>query len=269
MNFNSQWFASLSCLASATFAFVGCVPGQYTTAPLPTGSKRAAADGAGLPGSGTKPDGANNGSKTTASATTTPGATPNSGSGTTFAPGVPEQDALRKCLNLWGTTPFKEIKPSQVKVMDVNVGIGGGVLGSGSPLGGLGNIINFGNPKDLEVTSEPRLIILPLSVNVGGSTTFELMNPNGWYCMKAAVGAKSTVNIKLNCNAKLAQSDLGVSVETNPTAGGTPGANPTPGIPVKVGINDGKTPGGQLGIMVDSSVNLTRVTSSGVANCTP
>ncbi|MEN9826110.1 MAG: hypothetical protein RI953_1855 [Pseudomonadota bacterium] len=269
MIYSSKRFPSLAWLASAALAIVGCVPGQYTTAPLPTGYKKSAADGSGQPGTGTAADGGNNGAKSTGAATATAGATPNSTTGTSFAPGVPEQDALKKCLNLWGTTPFKEIKPSQVKVMDVNVGIGGGLLGSGSPLGGLGNIINFGNPKDLEVTSEPKLIILPLSVNVGGSTTFELMNPNGWYCIKAAVGAKSTVNIKLNCSAKLAQSDLGVSVETNPTSGGAPGTSPTPAIPVKVGINDGKTPGGQLGIMVDSSVNLTRVDSSGSANCPP
>ncbi|MFZ9518868.1 MAG: hypothetical protein ACO3A4_00160 [Silvanigrellaceae bacterium] len=269
MFINTQRIFTFVFGISAAVAAAGCVPGQYTTAPLPTAYKKSGADGTGQPGI-TTTAGSDSGQKPSTSTNSPTTGTPTNGStGITFAPGVPEQDALRKCLNLWGTVPFKEIKPSQVKVMDVNVGIGGGLLGSSSPLGGLGNIINFGNPKDLEVTSEPRLVILPLSVNVGGATTFELMNPNGWYCMKAAVGAKSTVNIKIHCNAKLAQSDLGVSVETNPTGGATPGPNATPVIPVKVGINDGKTPGGQLGIMVDSSVNLTRVSSSGVANCSP
>jgi hypothetical protein len=193
------------------------------------------------------------------------GAGPSTGApkpGLTFAPGVPETDALRKCLNLWGTTPFKEVKASQVKVMDVSVGVGGGLLGSG--LGGLGNLINIGNPKDLESTAEPRLVVLPLSVNVGANTTFELMNPNGWYCMKAAVGARSTVNIKLHCSAKIAQSDLGIRLDTKPS----PAPGGAPALPVNVGINDGRTPGSQLGIMVDSNVNLTRVDSAGNA-CPP
>jgi hypothetical protein len=164
-------------------------------------------------------------------------------------------------MNLWGTTPFKEVKADQVKVMDVSVGVGGGLLPGG--LAGIGNIINIGNPRDLDVTSSPRLIVLPLSVNVGGATTFELMNPNGWYCMKAAVGARSTVNIKLHCSAKLAQSDLGVSLNTNPGSG----TSGTPTLPVSVGINDGRTPGGQLGIMVDSNVSVVRVDSNGIANC--
>jgi hypothetical protein len=175
----------------------------------------------------------------------------------TFDPKVPHADDLRKCMNLWGSVPFTTVKPSQVKVMDVSVGIGGGLLGGSNPLSSLGGLFNFGNPKDTEITSEPRLIVIPLSVNLGGDVTFELMNPNGWYCMKAAVGAKSTLNIKLHCNAKLAQSDLGISLDTKPAAGSP--------LPVKVGINDGKTPGGQLGIMVDSSVNLTRVGTGGAA----
>lgn len=265
MNATVRLFTLFSVLSAGS----GCVPGQYSTIPLPAGSKinqRAAeADG----NQNTATNGTNQPAQ--GSNTTVPGGTPTTtnpgvGSGISFGPGVSEKDALRKCMNLWGSTPFKEIKAEQVKVMDVSVGVGGGLLPGG--LAGIGNIINIGNPKDLEVTSTPRLIVLPLSVNVGGATTFELMNPNGWYCMKAAVGARSNVNIKLHCNAKIAQSDLGVSLNTNPggTAGTPAGASP---LPVSVGINDGKTSGSQLGIMVDSNVNLVRVDSSGFANCPP
>lgn len=265
-----------SLLVLVAFGF-GCVPGQYSTLPLPSGSKisQRSADGDGNGDKSNNAGSTNPNGGTTGGSGSTPstgtGTTPTTGSGISFGPGVPEKDSLRKCLNLWGTTPFKEVKADQVKVMDVNVGIGGGLLSGG--LAGIGNIINIGNPKDLEVTSTPRLIVLPLSVNVGGATTFELMNPNGWYCMKAAVGARSTVNIKLHCSAKIAQSDLGVRLDTNPggTAGGTPAGAPagSPSLPVSVGINDGKTSGSQLGIMVDSNVNLVRVDSSGVANCPP
>lgn len=255
---------STACFLKISFLCVGfvstaCMPSEYKSIQLPTRVKQSAADG----GAGGVDQTDPNKSNTNQPVTTQPGQNPanpnNPGGAVTIAPKVPEADTIRKCLNLWGTVPFKEVKPENVKVMDVSVGVGGGLLGSSSPIGAIGNIINVGNPRDLEVTAEPKLIIIPLSVNVGGSTNFELMNPNGWYCMKAAVGAKSTVGIKLHCNAKLAQSDLGVSLETNPGGAG--------GVPVKVGINDGKTPGGQLGIMVDSSVSLTRVNSSGAASC--
>lgn len=258
---------SINLLSAAVCAasVLACVPGQYSTLPLPAGFKKQAASNEPESGDAAKKQVSTNGaSNSDGQAASLPGAKPSAppASSLTFGPGVPEADSLRKCLNLWGTTPFKEVKANQVKVMDVSVGVGGGLIAGG--LAGLGNLINIGNPKDLEATSEPRLIVLPLSVNVGGSTTFELMNPNGWYCMKAAVGARSTVNIKLHCNAKIAQSDLGLSLRTNPTP--MPG---TPGLPVSVGVNDGRSPGSQLGIMIDSSVNLTRVDSSGNANCAP
>ncbi|MEY3903878.1 MAG: hypothetical protein RL189_3184 [Pseudomonadota bacterium] len=249
-------------------ASTACVPGEYKSVQLPTRVKQSAANGGTGGDDSTAKDNTTQ-PVTTQPVTTQPGQNPanpgspgdpsSPGGGVKIAPNVPEADTIRKCMNLWGTVPFKEIKPEHVKVMDVSVGVGGGLLGGSSPIAGIGNIINIGNPRDLEATAEPKLIIIPLSVNLGGSTNFELMNPNGWYCMKAAVGAKSTVGIKLHCNAKLAQSDLGVSLETNPGGAG--------GIPVKVGINDGKTPGGQLGIMVDSSVSLTRVNGSGAASC--
>lgn len=229
-----------------------CIPAQYSSVQLPTRIKQSAADSGTDSGDSNVP-----GKNEPPPAVTAPGDQKNTVGGVTIAPKVPEADSIRKCLNLWGTVPFKEIKPEHVKVMDVSVGVGGGLLGSNSPISGIG--FNFGNPRDLEATAEPKLIIIPLSVNMGGNTNFELMNPNGWYCMKAAVGARSTVGIKLHCNAKIAQSDLGLSVETKSDATG--------GLPVKVGINDGKTPGGQLGVMVDSSVSLTRVNSSGAAAC--
>ncbi|NBO38525.1 hypothetical protein EBU99_08065 [bacterium] len=265
-------------LSLASINIVACMPGQYATVPLPAGGRRLAAEGTNqAPSNGAKTPASNSPANTGTNPAAPGSAAPK---GTTFAPGVPDVDALRKCLNLWGTTPFTEVKREQVKEMDVAVGVGGGIIGGITGVGGLsglGNLFNIGNTKDLEVTPQPRLVVLPLSVNLGASTTFELMNPNGWYCIKAAVGAKSTINIKLHCNAKIAQSDLGISLETKPTTPSSPslptGSVPTapgaiPELPVRVGINDGSTSGSQLGILVDSSVNLTRVNSSGGA-CSP
>jgi hypothetical protein len=255
LSLSRTFFVPLAVFAMAS-ALGGCRPPEYTTAPVPA-KNRSAATSNSVPSTEVTP--AAGPSTGPAAGTPTPAQTPATGK-ISFDPKVPYQDELSKCMNLWGTVPFTVVKPAQVKVMDVSVGIGGGLLGSSNPLSGLGSLFNLGNSRDLEVTPEPRLIIVPLSVNLGGNVTFELMNPNGWYCMKAAVGAKSTLNIKLHCNARLAQSDLGISLETKPAAGAP--------LPVKVGINDGTTPGGQLGIMVDSSVNLTRAGTGGAA-CPP
>ncbi|MEY4063944.1 MAG: hypothetical protein RIR26_152 [Pseudomonadota bacterium] len=258
----TQSLKAVVFLFAACAAGTACVPAQYQSIPVPanSGGKRqsAASDTGSENQAGQSRNSTNNGSTPSSPvASATPTVSPSAG--TTFGPNVPEKDALKKCLNLWGTTPFKEVNANQVKVMDVSVGIGGGILGSTLP--GIGSLFNIGNTKDFETTGDPRLVVIPMSVNVGGSTTFELMNPNGWYCLKAAVGAKSTISIRLHCSARIAQSDLGVSLNTSPsTASGTP--------PVSVSINDGKTPGSQLGIMVDSNVSLTRVNSNG-GSCTP
>lgn len=258
---------------SLLFAAGGCVPGNYASLPPPAGSviKKQSAAGS---GSDENPQQSSTSSGANSSNSTAPGTSTGTGTGTgsspsngglVWGPGVPERDALQKCMNLWGTTPFKEVKANQVKVMDIGVSVGGGLAGIGGGLGGLGGIVpdlTFGNTKDLDSTTDPRLVVIPFSISLGGNTTYELMNPNGWYCLKFAVGAKSSVNIKLHCNAKIAQSDLGLSVNTKPSTTPVPGA---PSLPISVGINNGSTSGTQAGIMVDSNVTLTRVNSSGGA----
>jgi hypothetical protein len=182
-----------------------------------------------------------------------------------FAKGVPEDAALRKCINLWGNVPFPEVKKEHVKIMPLNVSIGGDLLKS-TPLSALGAAFNLGNTKDLEITTDPRLIIVPLSVNVGGNATFELMNPKGWYCLKRSLGLKSTINIKLHCSAKLAQSEMGVNLSTVRTAS-TSSTTGGSALPVKVSVNSGATEGGPVGMTVDSSVSFSRVDSNGNASC--
>lgn len=242
----------------------GCVPATYQSVPVPSGSnqnKQAAADpndkNSGSPAPSQTADAGNKPVAGTAAPVVSPGAGQPApvDTGTTFGPNVPERDALEKCMNLWGTIPFKEVKAKHVKVMSENVSIGGGLFGS--VVEGLANLpsLNFGNTKDLEATSEPRLIVIPLSLSFGGTTNYELMNPNGWYCLKFAAGVKSSVTIKHHCKAKIAQSDLGLSINTNPMGTSSDATKP----PVSVSINDGRTPGTQMGIMVDSNVQLTAV----------
>lgn len=259
-----RWNNSVGAFLVVAIGTAACAPATYTSARVPAVQRRSGASEP-APGS-TQPQPApvTNQPVSPTNSTTTPSTAvfgPTRAADVNISSGVPESDAIRKCVNLWGTVPFKVVKPENVKVMNVNIGIGGGLFGDKSPLSAIGNALNFGSTKDLESTTDPRLIIIPLSVNIGGSVTFELMNPNGWYCMKTAVGAKSNLNIKLNCTAKLAQSDLGISLDTKTNAGSP--------LPVKVGVNDGKAAGGQLGILIDSNSTISRVTSSGSTNCPP
>jgi hypothetical protein len=103
-------------------------------------------------------------------------------------------DAMAKCLKAWGTNPFGN-KP-EYKTLSTSVK----VFGIGT------------NPKDTTVTSTPKLILVNPGVNVMGGTTFELMNPNGWYCFKANVNVMGGLTIKAHCKAHLASSGDGATV---------------------------------------------------------
>jgi hypothetical protein len=238
---------------AATTAFLGCEGNKYSSQAPATELKKVPSTGTDINKSGTNASAINTSANANANGTgasgSGSGSTSNSsptanGSGVVFAPDVPEQDALKKCLSIWKSPPFTEVTSKQVKVMDL-------VLSAGS--------ISLGNTKDLEATSAPRLVVIPLSVTIANTTNFELMNPNGWYCLKLAVAAQSTINIKMHCDAKITQSELVVNVDST---GSTTVANGT-SLPVGVSVNGSTTSNVQSGILVDSSVVLTRVDSNG------
>src|SRR4051794_4776842 len=77
--------------------------------------------------------------------------------------------AIAACLKAWGTNPFgrnPEFKTIQTSVKVFGIGKSGG---------------------DTEVTSSPSLILVNPGVNVMGGNTIELLNPNGWYCLRTTV----------------------------------------------------------------------------------
>ncbi|RYZ79869.1 MAG: hypothetical protein EOP06_26405, partial [Proteobacteria bacterium] len=80
-----------------------------------------------------------------------------------------EGDAMSKCLRAWGNHPFG--RDPKFRTMSTSVK----VFGIGK------------NPRDAEVTTVPALIMINPAVNVMGGTEFELLNPNGWYCIVANV----------------------------------------------------------------------------------
>lgn len=104
--------------------------------------------------------------------------------------------AIQSCLEHWGTKhPFSKTDPvyrtiqGKVKVM----GIGGDV-------------------NDAEKTDKPDLVLVKPNVNVLGKAEMSLLNPNGWYCLKAKVAVLGKTVINLHCKANLASSNDGATV---------------------------------------------------------
>ena len=112
-----------------------------------------------------------------------------------------EMKAIGKCLAAWRKSPFQgNIKNFKRLYASVTVG-------------GQGNAIS-----DTERTDEPWLILIDAAVNVFGTPKYQLMNPNGWYCMKVNVNVISSLSIDLHCNARLADSRVNVNVGSNTTS---------------------------------------------------
>ena len=102
--------------------------------------------------------------------------------------------AIAACLKAWGKHPFGN-NPSY-KALSTSVKVFG-----------IGN-----NPTDSETTASPSLVLVNPGVNVMGGTTFNLLNPNGWYCMRANVNVMGGMTVRLHCNAKLASGSESSSV---------------------------------------------------------
>jgi hypothetical protein len=112
--------------------------------------------------------------------------------------GTARADALeeiRGCFATWKQHPFSKDHPkfktitSKVKVM------------------GIGS-----NVKDDEVTAEPALVLVRPAVAVMSKQTLELLNPNGWYCLKNMTTVMGKGEVRLHCKARLASSEDGASV---------------------------------------------------------
>lgn len=101
---------------------------------------------------------------------------------------------IQACLKAWGKHPFgngENFKTIKAKVK---------VLGIGQ------------NLKDEEVTKTPQLVLVKPGVSVMAKQTLELLNPNGWYCLKSNVTVLGKSEITIHCNAKVAASNDGAAV---------------------------------------------------------
>ena len=105
--------------------------------------------------------------------------------------------SIAACLRAWGTHPFG--KNPHFKALQTSVKVFG--IGKGT--------------SDTEVTNSPALVLVNPGVNVMGGTTIELLNPNGWYCLRTTVNVMGGVNIRAHCKAHLASTADGATVMGN------------------------------------------------------
>lgn len=100
-----------------------------------------------------------------------------------------DEDEIKLCLQNWGTHPFTK-SPPKFRTISAKVK----VLGIG------------GVAQDKESTKEPELVLVKPAVNVLSKSEMNLLNPNGWYCLKGKVDVLAKTEINLHCKAHLASS---------------------------------------------------------------
>ena len=102
--------------------------------------------------------------------------------------------SIATCLKAWGKHPFGRNPQYKTLVTSVKVfGIGR-------------------ETADSEPTSSPSLVLISPAVNVMGGSTVQLMNPNGWYCLRSNVNVMGGMTIRAHCKAHLASAVDGVTV---------------------------------------------------------
>ena len=102
--------------------------------------------------------------------------------------------SIATCLQAWGKHPFG--RNPQYKTLATSVKVFG--IGRAT--------------ADTEVTSAPTLVLVSAGVNVMGGSTVELLNPNGWYCLRSNVNVMGGLTIKAHCKSHLASAVDGVTV---------------------------------------------------------
>lgn len=115
---------------------------------------------------------------------------------------APAQDAdldsaVAACLKAWGTHPFG----ANPKYRTISTSVK--VFGLGAKSG------------DTQKTDGPALVLVNPGVNVMGGSTIDLMNPNGWYCLRQTVNVMGGLTLKAACSAHLANSVEGATVMGN------------------------------------------------------
>jgi hypothetical protein len=113
------------------------------------------------------------------------------------APAQQVDGSIAACLKAWGNHPFGS--NPQFKTLGTSVT----VFGIGKAAG------------DTRPTSSPSLVLVNPIVNVAGKSTIELLNPNGWYCLRTTLSVMGRLNLRVQCKAQLAMTSDGKTVVGN------------------------------------------------------
>jgi len=105
--------------------------------------------------------------------------------------------SIAACLKAWGDHPFG--KNPKFKTLETSVK----VFGIGKSAG------------DTAPTSAPSLVLINPIFNVMGGSTIDLLNPNGWYCLRTTVSIVGGVSIRAHCKAQLAATSDGNAIRGN------------------------------------------------------
>ncbi len=100
--------------------------------------------------------------------------------------------AARKCLALWGATPFASTYAPDKQLTASTM-----VLGWDKVV-----------VTDSTQTHAPQLIVVHGAVNLIGIARFKLLNPNGWYCLASLKNVLASIAVELKQSAHLADSGL-------------------------------------------------------------
>ena len=137
------------------------------------------------------------------------GQTPGAGgpSALSLSPGTSQinADAIAHCLASWGANnPFGPNKTTADATLDVSVKVG-----------------NISAPiNDITVTAQPRLVLIPAVGSIAGIMTYNLLNPNGWYCLMADVHIGSSAWINIKSGAHLSENGVdGLVGKAHPLGG--------------------------------------------------
>lgn len=103
--------------------------------------------------------------------------------------------AVRACLRNFEKHPFNAEKPT-FRTMGAKVR----VFGIGE------------STQDEKSSEKPELVLVKPNVAVLSKTELNLLNPNGWYCLKGQVAVLGKSEVYLHCKAKLASSRDGVTI---------------------------------------------------------
>ncbi len=108
-----------------------------------------------------------------------------------------QRDAINRCLHAWGEHPFGDGSGHKLRVIETSV-----------------RVMGFGGSEtvDSDVTSYPQLILIRPSVNAMTKTTYQFLNPKGWYCFDTSVTALGASIVKIHCDAHLADVKSGTNV---------------------------------------------------------